>query len=156
MRVELKARCLLALAACLAWTGSAVAQSASRAVLESVETTEEGAAAVVTIGLVVPLRYVSHFPESRGSELRITVAPAGSLPARENEARFREAVKPAGVNARVPVEDVVFERDETGASVVTVRFAREVSFRASQGRDLRTIRIELTAEVGVTPAGEVP
>ena len=156
MRAKLQAISLVALATCLASAGVALAQSASRAVLESVETTTEGGAAVVTIGFVVPLRYVSQFPETQGSELRITVAPAGALPDWENEVRVREAVKPASFDARAPVEDVVFERDETGASGVTVRFAREVRFRASQGRDLRTIRIELPAEAGVNPAREKP
>jgi tetratricopeptide (TPR) repeat protein len=120
--------------------GSAAAEPAGRIALAGVEIEGQGGAAVLVLRFAAPFRYLRHFPETRGAELAIRVAPVGSGGERLES---RESATLPSYDDRAPVTDVEYEGTDSGGPALFVRFSRPVAYRVSQGSDLWSVRIEL-------------
>jgi len=129
--------------------GTAAAEPAGRKALAGIEVEGQGGASVIVLRFAAPFRYLRHFPETRGTELAIRVAPVGAGGERLD---VRESVTLPSYDDRAPVADVEYEGTDTGGPAVFVRFSRPVAYRVSQGSDLWSIRIELPGPALANPA----
>jgi hypothetical protein len=133
-------RLAISIALLLASPGSAGAEPAGRKALAGVEVEGQGGASVIVLRFAAPFRYLRHFPETRGTELAIRVAPVGGGGER---LELRESTTLPPYDDRAPLTDVEYEGTNTGGPAVFVRFSRPVAYRVSQGSDLWSVRVEL-------------
>lgn len=103
-------------------------------------TSPEGASLVVRLG--VPARYVRHGPAHRGTSIQIELDPVTTGPGDTLAGLERESLQPRG-GVESPIQEVIYEGDESERPLVEVRFSRLVEFDVEGGRDLRSIVIRI-------------
>jgi tetratricopeptide (TPR) repeat protein len=128
------------LALLLVLAGTAAAEPSGRRAIARVEIEGQGGTSVVVLRFAAPFRYLRHFPETRGADLAIRVAPVG---AGGEGLQSRESAPLPAFDDRVPLGDVEFDGTDSAGPTVFVRFSRSVAYRVSQGSDLWSVRIEL-------------
>lgn len=115
------------------------AQPTGGTIMTNVSLFRSQSCTTVNVAFSIPIRYVSHFPQIQGKEVRIRLKPiaAGSI---EASALFkREGFSP--VNAVTPLENVVYEGDMAGGPYLSLQFSHNVDFTVVQGRDFRSMAI---------------
>ena len=109
-------------------------------VLEDVSILESDGRPVIEVQFSFPLRYRSHFPQDRGTELRIRLFPV-RIPASDINAAFkREGVVPRRAEDAA-VDEVIYEGDSEGGPYLILNFTRPVDYQVIPGSDYRSIRI---------------
>lgn len=108
-------------------------------VIEELSVSGDDACMRVRVGFSFPIRYVKHFPESFGEELRIYLAPIAIDPLGREEVSRRESLRPDRYDDRVPLIEAVYEGDVVGGRILTLRFSRAVTYRVDQGGDFRSL-----------------
>lgn len=124
------------------------AQPVRDRVLEDVLVAETPDAWEIHVGLSFPARYQRHFPQERGTELRVSMQPLAVSDVDRSELAGRESVRPPS-GRPLGLEEVIWEGDMTEGPVITLLFARPVSFWVRQGNDFRSL-------VVTVPKGPVP
>jgi hypothetical protein len=129
----------LLLAAFIAATGQSASPVRDK-VLEDVQVIKNNGNLIIEVHFSFPLRYMSHFPQDSGDELRIQLK-AVRVPASDADALFkREGVVPRYADT-VAVDQVIYEGDIEGGPYLTVQFTREASYQVVPGSDFRSINI---------------
>lgn len=96
-----------------------------------------------------PVRYIKHFPQKTGDELRIKLRPIAISPI-DREALFkRESVSPPRDNPAA-LSAVTYEGDIEGGPFLTLIFQRSVHFTVNQGADFRSMAIVIPDPVDTT------
>ena len=95
---------------------------------------------VVKIELNFPVRYIRHFPETEGEDLRIQMKPIAVGQA-EREALFKRESMTAGQSNAADISEVVYEGDNIGGLLLTVYFTKARRFSVKQGNDYRSIQL---------------
>lgn len=124
----------------VAWMISA--EPARERILERVDVHSLEGGTRLEIGLSYPFRYLSHFPQDSGCELRIQVRPVRVSSADAGAVGQREALRPPGA-AQAAIDEVVYEGDAIEGPRVTVHFTAPVSYRVIPGNDYRHITVEI-------------
>ena len=109
-------------------------------ILGDVHIEDRDECALVRIGFAFPVRYLRHFPENAGDELRIHLEPIAVNPQDKGALTRREAIKPPHSDI-APLSEVVYEGDITGGPYLTLTFTHPVQFRVAQGPDFRSLVI---------------
>ena len=91
------------------------------------------------IGFSFPVRYINHFPQNEGKEVRIQLKPLTIGPLEEQDLRDREAFSPAQGEALL--NNVIYEGDMEGGPYLTVQFSQAVRFAVAQGTDFRSVNV---------------
>ena len=91
------------------------------------------------IGFSLPIRYLNHFPQKRGTELRIQLKPLRIDPADSLALLDREAFSP--VDDTSPLDNVIYEGDMAGGPYLSLQFSRSVYFTVAQGTDFRSMNV---------------
>ena len=104
------------------------------------------------IGFSFPIRYVNHFPQKEGKELRIQLKPVTVGPMDEQDLREREAFSP--VDDSTPLSNVIYEGDMEGGPYLTLQFNQITRYTVAQGTDFRSISV--TFRVNGDPAARCP
>jgi len=91
------------------------------------------------IGFSFPVRYINHFPQSEGKEVRIQLKPLTVGPLEEQDLLDREAFSPA--QDETLLNNVIYEGDMEGGPYLTVQFSQAVRFTVAQGTDFRSIKV---------------
>ena len=100
----------------------------------------EGDNTLLDVQLTFPFRYLSHFPQETGDELRIRIMPV-SVPSSDLNAVFRrEGVVPPDADIAA-IDEVIYEGDSTNGPWLTVRFTRPVRYQVIPGSDYRSVTI---------------
>jgi len=86
-----------------------------------------------------PIRYVNHFPQKEGKELRIQLKPVTVGPMEEQDLQEREAFSP--VDDSAPLNNVIYEGDMEGGPYLTLQFSQIAHFAVVQGTDFRSISV---------------
>ena len=108
--------------------------------LEEVLVIEKYGQPVIEVQFSFPLRYLSHFPQEGGEELRIRLRPV-RIPSSDLDAAFkREGVVPEYAEAAA-VSDVIYEGDVQGGPYLTVIFTQAVTYEVIPGSDYRSMKI---------------
>jgi len=87
-----------------------------------------------------PIRYVNHFPQDKGDELRIRLEPL--LFEDTRILLSRESIK-IPYEIEEIVSEITYEGDIQGGPYLTVRFNEEVRYSVFQGSDFRSLVIEV-------------
>lgn len=112
---------------------------------------EQAGQTVVKIELNFPVRYIRHFPESKGEDLRIQLRPI-AIGQAEREALFkREAITADKYNS-ADILEVIYEGDNIGGLLLTVYFTKVRSFSVQQGSDYRSIQLVVKNSEARPPA----
>lgn len=118
------------------------AQPVRDKMLDQVYITVDDGHPAVHVSLTFPFRYLSHFPASNGSELRIRVKPV-RVPVSDGDAVFRrEGVRPEGADT-VGLVEVVYEGDIAGGPYISLIFSHEVAYSVNPGTDYRHLSVSL-------------
>jgi len=95
---------------------------------------------IINVRLTFPFRYLSHFPQETGSELRIRIVPV-RVPSSDLGAVFKnEGLVPPDAEIAA-VDQVLYEGDNPGGPYLTIRFTRPVRYQVIQGSDYRSMNI---------------
>jgi hypothetical protein len=123
----------------------ALAQPPGQEVLDSVEQYEQGGCVVVEVRFHMPAAYLSHFPLTDATQLRIEVQllqRPGALPQGQREAARVATAAPFNVRW------VEFEAGQRGRGTLFVDFSGATRFAVAQGTDFRSILIGVPAQEG--------
>ena len=112
------------------------AQPVPDRILDTLDLQGNGQEVLVRINLTIPVRYKSHFPGDSGKELRIRLQPVAISPGERDALFARETLVP-GHQARLFLNEVIYEGDIEGGQYLTLLFDRVVDFSVEQGRDSR-------------------
>ena len=102
---------------------------------------------VAQIGFSFPIRYINHFPQNEGEEVRIQLKPVTVGPMDERDLSDREAFSP--VDDATLLNNVIYEGDMAGGPYLTLQFSANTRYTVAQGTDFRSIRVAFHA-AGVT------
>lgn len=100
---------------------------------------------VIKIDFNFRVRYVSHFPEAKGDELRVTIRPLDPSHAAALATLRREALR-APDNTRAAIKAVEFEPDQPGGPVLRITFVHKVAFQVAPGRDFESIIVAIAGK----------
>lgn len=139
----------LALLSSVALVGSGVAQSAYAQVIQDrflsrVQATEQGDCATITVEFNVPVQYQSHFPETGGRDLRISVQPL-------NFNRFGQGAGGGSESARPPtskvagIQQITYDVLDPAGPTLTLQFGHEVSWTVASDNDVSRIIIQVSS-----------
>ncbi len=130
----------LVVIACLAAGWLIQAQPVRDKIIASALLRVEGDNTLLDVQLTFPFRYLSHFPQETGDELRIRILPV-SVPSSDLGAVLRrEGVTPPDADIAA-IDEVVYEGDSTNGPWLTVRFTRPVRYQVIPGSDYRSVTI---------------
>lgn len=115
------------------------AQPTGGDIMTDVTLTGSAACTTVRVSFSFPVRYLSHFPQGQGTELRIALKPLAAAPADRLSLLGREAYSPAG--AATPLASVTYEGDSTGGPSLNLQFSARMYFDVAQGSDFRSMVI---------------
>lgn len=118
------------------------AEPALDRVLSSVQVSNQAKCTALNIAFNLRVRYVSHFPLSRGQELRIQLRPIDAARAAAEILSRRESLRaPQTKFARIRAID--FEAGNAAGPTLVLQFDEPVSFHVSQGEDFQSIVVKL-------------
>ena len=123
---------------------------ARRLIVDEVRVDERTDCSTIRVSFNFPVRYVKHFPYSRGDELRIQLEPIRTTPAERETLFSRETVFPPA-NAVVGLSEVLYEGDVDGGPFLTLFFRRETGFSVGQGADYRSIVVTVAGREAAGP-----
>jgi hypothetical protein len=116
------------------------AQPVRDRILDEVYVTLDNGRPTVHVSLTFPFRYLSHFPQESGDELRIRLRPV-RVPITDKDAVFRrEGIRPDRADM-VGLMEVVYEGDIAGGPYITFFFSRPVAYEVVPGSDYRHLTV---------------
>jgi hypothetical protein len=135
-RLSLVVLVIIALAAGWVFSG----QPARDRIIESALINVDDGHVLLEVRLTYPFRYLSHFPQETGSELRIRIVPV-RVPSSDVGAVFRnEGLVPPDADIAA-VDQVLYEGDNPDGPYLTIRFTRPVRYQVIPGSDYRSMNI---------------
>lgn len=121
----------------------APAQPARDRVLDQVYLVETEGRLAVRVELPFIVRYVTHFPQYMGNELRVLLMPVNPCQADKDALEHREAVRPPRAEL-IGLREVVYEGDIQSGPFLTFEFSEKVAFEVIPGRDFRSLTVFVT------------
>ena len=138
-RLSLK---ILVVAACLAAGWLIQAEPARDKIIDSALLKIEGEHTFLEIDLTFPFRYLSHFPQEIGEELRIRIQPV-RVPSSDAGAVFRrEGIVPPDADIAA-IDEVIYEGNALDGPRLTIRFTQPVRYKVIPGSDYRSVTIAI-------------
>lgn len=125
------------------------AQPTGGRILSNISVTGSDACKTAQIGFNFPIRYINHFPQNEGEEVRIQLKPVTVGPMDEQDLSEREAFSP--VDDAALLSNVIYEGDMSGGPYLTLQFSRRASFTVAQGTDFRSVRVSFHAAGDTCP-----
>jgi hypothetical protein len=123
--------------------GSAQAEPVKNRVLSDYQVQINHKCLLYKINFNHRIRYVSHFPTSTGSELRIVLQPIDRRQFDLDGGLSREALRPPQ-DYGIGIKAIQYEEAIAEAPTLTVIFARPVSFDATGGSDFQSLVFSVT------------
>ncbi|RMG59264.1 MAG: hypothetical protein D6713_05775 [Deltaproteobacteria bacterium] len=118
---------------------TARAQPMRKRVLGSVESEMAGTKVLIRVYFNFPVRYISHFPDKEGKELRIKIDPLFVSPEDRPFIRGRESAPIPDTPEWGEIVEITYEGDMEGGPFLTFLFNNEIGFSVSQGEDFRSL-----------------
>ena len=133
---------LVVLLAAALWGSTLYSQPVRDRILDVIDVEHTRDGTVIRIGMTIPVRYIRHYPYESGNELRIKVLPFDVRTSDRDALHKRESLVP--FNDDPPeLREVVYEGDVDGGPFLTLLFDHEVHYAVEQGRDSRSIVVQL-------------
>ena len=125
------------------------AQPTGGRILFDITVSGSNACKVALIGFSFPIRYINHFPQTEGLEVRIQLKPVTVGPMDAQDLKDREAFSP--VDDATLLNSVTFEGDMAGGPYLILQFSASARFTVAQGTDFRSIRVAFHAPGDTCP-----
>lgn len=93
---------------------------------------------IAVVQMNIPIRYISHFPRSTGSQVKIRLRPLRVSALDADQLNERESRSPAFRRATL-LREATFEGDIQGGPFLSLRFREKARFHIFQGHDYRSI-----------------
>ncbi len=116
------------------------AQSVAGRILDEVTYKEKNDKIAVSVNFNFPVRYLSHFPDESGRELRVQLQPISVAADDLSALSRREIFSPARANPG-NIREIIYEGDSYSNLFLTVYFNSQTSFNVKQGSDYRSLQI---------------
>lgn len=113
-------------------------------ILDRVYLTELDGRVAVQVDFPCPVRYVTHFPQHAGRELRVLVVPVPPCEDNQEAVRKREAIRPPYADV-AGLSQVVYEGDIEQGPFVTFEFTQKVAYEVIPGSDHRGLTVFIEA-----------
>ncbi len=126
------------------------AQPPRSQVLGDVGFVELAEAAEVRVAFNFPVRYISHFPNRTGDELRIKLSPIAIAEVDRKALFHRESYIPRKPNL-AGISEILYEGDTFSGLYLTIYFRGIASWQVVQGGDYRSLQIRV-----LTPFPTIP
>jgi hypothetical protein len=126
------------------------AQPTGGRILSDITVSGSDTCKLARISFNFPIRYLNHFPQKEGDELRIQLKPVTVDPLDAQDLANREAFSP--VDDASLLTNVIYEGDMAGGPYLTLQFNGRADFKVLQGTDFRSIRIAFHARGTTCPA----
>lgn len=130
---------------------AAYAQTVSDRYLSRVTAQENGACATVNIDFNVPIRYTSHFPESRGRELRIGVQPLNFNRSSLSTALAAESVRPP-VSAVAGIQRITYDVSDPAGPTLVIQFDHDADWQVEANQLVTRLVVTVSSGAGCKPA----
>jgi len=127
---------------CLAAGWLIQAEPARDKIIASALLRVEGDNTLLDVHLTFPFRYLSHFPQETGEELRIRIQPVRVPSSDLNAAFLREGTVPPDADIAA-IDEVIYEGDSASGPWLTIRFTRPVRYQVIPGGDYRSVTIAI-------------
>ena len=115
-------------------------QPARDKIIDSATVSADAGHVLLDVHLTFPFRYLSHFPQETGTELRIRLIPV-RVPSSDLDAVFKnEGLVPPDAEIAA-IDQVLYEGDNPDGPYLTIRFTRPVRYQVIPGSDYRSINI---------------
>lgn len=115
------------------------AQPTGGRVITDITVTGNDVCKVALISFSFPIRYINHFPQKVGAEVRIQLKPLEVGSPNQQDYSIREAFSP--VDDTTLLNNVIYEADIAGGPYLTLQFSTETRYTVVQGTDFRSVRI---------------
>ncbi len=119
------------------------AQPTGGRVLSDITVAGSGACKTARIVFSFPIRYINHFPQTQGGEVRIQLKPVAVGALEVQDALEREAFSP--LDEMKLLNEVIYEGDMAGGPYLSLQFNKTVRFKVAQGTDFRSIDVSFHA-----------
>lgn len=131
-------------------TPAAYAQTITDRFLSRVTAQEEGSCATVNIEFNTPIRYVSHFPENGGRELRIGVQPLNFNRGSLSTAFAEENLRPPS-SAVAGIQRISYDVSDPAGPTLVVQFDHDANWDVKPGQNVTTLTITVSGRGGCVP-----
>lgn len=119
---------------------TAEAQPVAGKILDGVSIREVSGKITVSINFNFPIRYLSHFPDESGRELRIQLQPISVSADDLDSLTKRESFTPTKNNV-ANITEIIYEGDSFSNLFMTVYFNSKTTFSVKQGSDYRSLLV---------------
>lgn len=126
------------------------AQPVSGRILDGVTIGKQADEISVQVNFNFPIRYLSHFPDASGRELRIQLQPI-SVSSDDREALSRRESYSPKRNNPANISEIIYEGDGFTQLFLTIYFKSQTDFSVRQGNDFRSLEILVKPRVLDTP-----
>lgn len=122
------------------------AQPVSGRILDGVNIAERSGKIEVSINFNFPVRYLSHFPDKAGREVRIQLQPISVGSDDQSALNKRESFTPAKFN-RADISEIIYEGDSYSNLFMTVYFNSQTNFSVKQGSNYRSLLLLVDPQI---------
>lgn len=122
------------------------AQPVAGRILDGVAIKEDSEKIAVSINFNFPVRYLSHFPDEAGRELRIQLQPISVSSDDLNALSKRESFTPVKDNS-ANITEIIYEGDSYSNLFMTVYFNSQTNFSVKQGSDYRSLLVLVDPQI---------
>lgn len=131
---------------------SSYAQTISDRFLSRVTAQENGACATVNIDFNVPVRYVSHFPDRGGRELRIGVQPLNFNRGSLSTALATESLRPPS-SAVAGIQRITYDVSDPAGPMLVLQFDHDANWDVKPDRTATRLVVTVSGRDGCVPGG---
>jgi SPOR domain len=125
---------------------TASAQPVAGRILDGVSIKEDSGKIAVSINFNFPVRYLSHFPDEAGRELRIQLQPISVSSDDLDALSKRESFTPTKDNP-ANITEIIYEGDSYSNLFMTVYFNSQTNFSVKQGSDYRSLLVLVDPQI---------
>jgi tetratricopeptide (TPR) repeat protein len=129
---------------------SSYAQTISDRFLSRVTAQENGSCATVNIDFNVPVRYVSHFPDHGGRELRIGVQPLNFTRGSLSTALATESLRPPS-SAVAGIQRITYDVSDPAGPTLVLQFDHDANWDVKPDRTATRLVVTVSGRDGCVP-----
>ncbi len=118
------------------------AQPVKNTILDFLEIKKTKDQVLIQIGFTFPIRYIRHYPQNKGDQLRIQIKPIIINPNESKDLFIRESIPPQSAKWG-DLADVVYEGSDIEGRYLALYFKKTMIFEVTQGNDYRSINVHI-------------
>ena len=126
------------------------AEPVRNSVLDEVRITEYQGQVAIAVRFPCPVRYLTHFPQTHGRELRIRLDPVPACNAEREAFAQRESVRPRHAEAAA-LDSVSYEGDIAGGPFLNLSFTAMRTWQVQPDKDFRGLLVLIAPVDPATP-----